>query len=431
MCDNGVNDLVIKGIIFIRKGRHRPTLQAIFDFVKRENKTISEAEFKAAIVKLISEGMIFNNPSAGKKESFYINQTEYENSMESKTSKDTHAVSINNEENVTPTKSLKVNSDSKAYFTDPVLPAVNQRNMNKIDNFIQRRVIEEILPFTDKLESLLQSYDGLLEKHQNLIHTNNVLREQNQKLTMTEANVKRLDLEISFLRNEIKAKNELIKIICCNKDDMSPSQTHVGKENIYDDSLENGRTESVINRNENNTSRRQHANTWIKQKPQTTCIIGDSMIKTLKSKFIKKNVNKNEKVFINSFPGANIKKMHHYAVPSLEYDPERVVLHIGTNELRSQKLPNEIAIEILDLAGTIKKESNEIIISGIIPRRDFLNEKAKEVNSILKSLCNENNIVYVDNSNILPSKHLSNDNLHLNIYGTQTLTTNFSNVIRT
>ena len=32
------------------------------------------------------------------------------------------------------------------------------------------------------------------------------------------------------------------------------------------------------------------------------------------------------------FPGAKIKHMYHYAIPSLEKKPENITLHLGTND---------------------------------------------------------------------------------------------------
>ena len=121
--------------------------------------------------------------------------------------------------------------------------------------------------------------------------------------------------------------------------------------------------------------------------------------------------------------------MYHYSAPSLEYHPERVILHVGTNDLRSSKPADVIANEIIDLAKSIKRQENDITISSIVARGDHLNDKANETNNILKSLCYKNNFDFINNSNMWPNRHLSRDNLHLNLYGTQTLTKNFCNFI--
>ena len=49
----------------------------------------------------------------------------------------------------------------------------------------------------------------------------------------------------------------------------------------------------------------------------------------------------------------------------------------------------------MNLAKSIKNESNEIMISGIIPRRDRLNTKGSKVNDFLQTLCTVNNIHFI------------------------------------
>ena len=120
--------------------------------------------------------------------------------------------------------------------------------------------------------------------------------------------------------------------------------------------------------------------------------------------------------------------MVHYAKSSLEYEPNLIILHCGTHDLRGEKEPSEIANDIATLCNSIKNDRNEVIISGITRRTDRYGEKANIVNKKLKSLCNQNNIDYIDNSNLLES-HLNRDGLHLNYKGTFALGHNFINAI--
>ena len=57
--------------------------------------------------------------------------------------------------------------------------------------------------------------------------------------------------------------------------------------------------------------------------------------------------------------------MVHYAKPSLEYEPNIIIIHCGTNDLRGEKQPGEIANDILNLSKSIKKDENEVIICTI------------------------------------------------------------------
>ena len=75
-------------------------------------------------------------------------------------------------------------------------------------------------------------------------------------------------------------------------------------------------------------------------------------------------------------------------------------MHCGTNDLKSEKPPEVIANEIVNLAAMMKQPDNEIMISSITSRIDELNQKAFVVNQHLKVLCYNEYIEYIDNSNI-------------------------------
>ena len=473
MSNESLEDQVLKAITSIRNNRGRPSLRSILNFIKHENENISDEEFKSVVHKLIQEGVIYNFPSTGKKESFYINEDNAAiTNIRHPVDIDIDTINISNKDEdilLTPRKSSEIKYSERDeirsldFFSNPETrkphASRNHRSIHEIDRFIEKRVTEEMSPFIEKLEDLLQSYDLLLQQRNEIISANNKLTEENIKLNMTEANAKKMEQEIIFLRNELTFKNELIQSLCFNDEENSPSQPYNSFEKtnktskyipreinplnirnqfepLRNDKTNNERNpcERVISGNRQEMQPRKvnmkpDGKFTQKQKTTTTCIMGDSMVKNIKPKFIRKNINRNEKVYVNSFPGANVRKMHHYAVPSLEYEPDQVILHIGTNELRSNKTTDDIANEIIDLALSMKQNNNDVKISGIIPRGDNLNDKANDVNCILKSLCYENNMDYIDNSNILPSKHISNDDLHLNIYGIQMLTKNFSNAI--
>ena len=122
--------------------------------------------------------------------------------------------------------------------------------------------------------------------------------------------------------------------------------------------------------------------------------------------------------------------MKSYVLPTKEYDNDIVILHCGTNDLRGNKEPKDIANEIGELALSIKTVSNDIMISGIVPRRDSLHEKGKKVNEQLKVICREKNMHFIDNTNISPYRDLNSSGLHLNFEGTYVLGGNLVDAIR-
>ena len=55
---------------------------------------------------------------------------------------------------------------------------------------------------------------------------------------------------------------------------------------------------------------------------------------------------------VKSLRGANANDMRSYIQPTLENSPERICLHIGTNDLKNKE-PREVADAIVDLARTL------------------------------------------------------------------------------
>ena len=78
--------------------------------------------------------------------------------------------------------------------------------------------------------------------------------------------------------------------------------------------------------------------------------------------------------------------------PLMREKPDHTILHVGTNDLNSDRPSDLIAKSVVDLAITLKRNSQNVSISNITIRNDSFNEKAMEVNGCLKQLCIEKNI---------------------------------------
>ena len=97
--------------------------------------------------------------------------------------------------------------------------------------------------------------------------------------------------------------------------------------------------------------------------------------------------DENNKVVTKQFSGATTDDMKSYIQPTILNDPECIVLLCGTNDLSKNISAVEIGQKILELPVSCKSDSNNIMISGIVPRRHKLNAKATQVNSFLKNEC--------------------------------------------
>ena len=82
--------------------------------------------------------------------------------------------------------------------------------------------------------------------------------------------------------------------------------------------------------------------------------------------------------------------------PSLHENPDHFVLHIGTNDLNSDRSPELIAKSIADVSSSLKNDSHDVSISSIVVRNDKFKEKAAQVNKNLEKLCTEQNIYFIN-----------------------------------
>ena len=111
--------------------------------------------------------------------------------------------------------------------------------------------------------------------------------------------------------------------------------------------------------------------------------------------------------------------MEDYIRPSVKLSLKQIILHCGTNNLRSSEDPENIAKNIMNLPKNIKTDTAKVAVAGIIPRRDTFNLKAKQVNETLK------NISFIPHHGINTRFYLNSCGLHLNDKGATRLTQNF------
>ena len=152
------------------------------------------------------------------------------------------------------------------------------------------------------------------------------------------------------------------------------------------------------------------------------------MVKKLNGYFPTKNVRHNYLIKVRSFSGAKVSCTVDYVKPTLRDDkPDHIILRGGTYDLRTEETTSQNAKSIMDLTTSLKNNAKSVIMSGIIPRFDNLNNKATEVNNRLVLMCVERNIPLISHSeSIDSSKHLIESKLHLNFDGVKDFVENFS-----
>ena len=136
-------------------------------------------------------------------------------------------------------------------------------------------------------------------------------------------------------------------------------------------------------------------------------------------------------VTIHRFPGGKAKHMKNQIATHLQEElPDVVVIQCGGNDIplsqRNTTTMLDIANHIMDMVQECKQHGVErIIVSNVLPRESAVYQlRRKEVNDILRSLCDLQNIVFLDNDRhvdvekrIILSKHIDYDGVHFNDSG--------------
>ena len=139
--------------------------------------------------------------------------------------------------------------------------------------------------------------------------------------------------------------------------------------------------------------------------------MGDSILsQTREDKLCKKGTIK-----VRCFPDAKFEDFYHYAIPFMNKNPDRIVLHMGTNN-DPYCTPEKIVGQILGLKNFIlqKLPTCEIIISSPTLRKD--NTKANSRKNLFINHLKKLNIKLILNDNI-EKKHLNYRGLHLHRSG--------------
>ncbi|XP_066916476.1 uncharacterized protein [Clytia hemisphaerica] len=140
-------------------------------------------------------------------------------------------------------------------------------------------------------------------------------------------------------------------------------------------------------------------------------VCGDSMLNNIVGNGLS---NKNVKVTVRNFPGANSDDMIHHIRPLVKRKPKRIILHVGTNDLTSGCNTKENLDTIRNLIND-HSPSTELVMSQVLVREDKPGMKSmvKGINTVIDKFCEENNLYMIDHKNIIP-KMLSKRKLHLN-----------------
>ena len=100
---------------------------------------------------------------------------------------------------------------------------------------------------------------------------------------------------------------------------------------------------------------------------------------------------------VKPFPGATVSDMEDFVKLLTRRSPDKMILHVGTNDLRNNSSPKIIADSIVNIVTQIKEDSpgTAFGISAILVRNDNneLAAKAIQTDNILKGYCSRNTLI--------------------------------------
>lgn len=315
-------------------------------------------------------------------------------------------------------------------------PALNVRNQaeNHQARFI-KHLENEVYFLREELQNKNRIIEVLLNDVKTLDSVNNKLRNftniPSQKLSTNFNNVftDKNDQAFKIPKRTSKQKDPLVNTSEIKLNNRYSLLNHNEIDVINDDNdctlndnIEHISTQKYVN---NITSRKKKSKRP-KQIKKVVTILGDSIIKEIQGH----NLTSDEhKVIVKPFLGARTSCMHHHVQPTLKQNPDVIILHCGTNDLKSEKDSEQIATEIIDLALHItSNHDTSLMISSLVVRGDKFHDKATQVNEFLSKKCGERNMGFINNDNLTKS-HLNRSRLHLNRKGSQLLERNFKEVI--
>lgn len=454
-----LNDLekkVTRLVKTIKNKRNRACYQSVLNYANREETKMEFNEVKVILDNLTNRKLLTDKGKNGRESFFVVEEVIVADSQDDPENGDGKEKSEDNYI-IPETQDLDNSIDSGNNKKNGDDDDDNSSDEETDEDFIQKKFYETLTSkIKEEVKLALQQELKLLNtpSHVNELTVVNAeeCHSNGDKLYNT------LISEITFLRSEISSKDTIIKMLINDRnlnkatikqeyvkqtdinklnDVKSPKHDATEKKNKLSDDTHkiddmrnanaNANETSNVDQNEFETVKRRK-----KKGKRSITILGDSMVKELNPWLMQKKMNnKADKIYSHAFSGAKIDQMHHFANAFMPLDPNLVILHVGTNNLRESTSAENIANDIVKLASSLKNDNNDIMVSSIIDRKDNVREKARQVNNFLKIKCDELNLPYIKHDNITSDTHLKPKGVHLNKTGTSLLASNFITWINT
>ena len=91
-------------------------------------------------------------------------------------------------------------------------------------------------------------------------------------------------------------------------------------------------------------------------------------------------------------------------------NPDRILIHVGTNDIPTRRQLDVIVEDIIQLA--LKLNTSDIPLVFVAGNEHYRNQ-ASAVNRKQKDLCKEKNLHYLDHSKSINTRYLNGSKIHL------------------
>ena len=150
------------------------------------------------------------------------------------------------------------------------------------------------------------------------------------------------------------------------------------------------------------------------------------MVKEVNGLELPKSIKHKYSVRVRFHPSAKTSCINDHVKPVIRnQEADHIILHTGTNDLSSDKIPVQICNDIVNLAESINNKDIKVTISEIVERNDALNEKVILVSGCLSKICKTIRLPLIKHRNINPDFHLNQSRLHLNKKSNTIFVSNF------
>ena len=429
---NVLDDIIINAINTIRKNKKRPDETSIYEFLNKnlENANLTKITINERLTSMSNNNRITNKLNNGKNSYFVANNESPEpkedvgkqllTNIETPPPKKDPIADISDKLENLQNFFIHELSDVRAEIKSVTCSKIPDLTENKLSNNID--LLEKQISFLkEECQNKNLIINILLEQ---LFHTNTSKSINTDNLDKSTKTVPddcyeypKKPAKTSKLKDQRKTSVETTNRFSILTPNEIPTDS-TGKDSSLEGACERSIQTDDSNSNNRTNSHRKSNKTPRKNKLPVTVILGDSIVKDVKGWKLSEDKNK---VVVKHFSGAKTKDMESYIIPTLEQNPETIIIHSGTNDLKSDISPEEIAKDIIKLTTSCKTQTNKVILSSIVPRYDNLNEKATRVNKCLKKECEARNICFIDHRNISPKYNCNRSGLHLNYSGTKKL----------